>query len=314
MASRKSVDLKEETHRFFALFDPTIRLAERLIAAKENAQEVLLLLCARLDALASCISSEDQSNRESFTRLVSAYGGERELMESVSAGDFYYELGYHRWLMEGMLPKPGRIVRFSRINDPVIDLLDQSDIPLTVDAARRLLTRLMRVVEYHCRCRPGQPLRKPATLKLGTLTKAIRHEFRHSRPIEIDKLSKAIQPLLRSKTVAELLYENFRNAAVHGIKVDLDENRFFHEQRPYWQPLYSEYYPPFMFLKFSGPFLLKLLGNCLRTLRAAWSVKGRIPPDAHWHLFGYGLDEIHQIDETLLPKVRSLRVQRIVRA
>jgi hypothetical protein len=310
VASRKRLVLNDEIHRFFDLFDPTIALVERLIAAEENAQEVLLLLSARLDALASSISSEDKSSRDSFTRLIIAYGGERQLMESVSAGDLYYEIGFHRWLMEGMLPKPGRIVRFSRIDDPMIELLELSDIPLSVDAARALLTRLMKSVGNCCRCRPRQPLNKPSTLSSQVLTEAVEREFKHSRTVEVDKLSKAIQPLLRSKAVAGLLYENFRNAAVHGIKVELDESRFFAEPRPFWQPLYSEYYPPFMTLKFSGPFLLKLLRNCLRTLREAWLAKGKVPPDVHWHLFGYGLDKLHLLDADLLPEARSLRIQR----
>ena len=59
MAS-KAVALKLE-------FEPTIKLAERLMAAREKAQEGLLLLFARLDAIASNISSEGQSNRDSFT-------------------------------------------------------------------------------------------------------------------------------------------------------------------------------------------------------------------------------------------------------
>lgn len=147
MASNDRKSLEAEIDKYFDLFAPTLGLAARLIAAKENAQDVLLLLCARLDALASSISNEAQSNRDSFTNLVIAYGGERGLMESVSAGDLYYELGYHRWLMEGMLPKAGRIVRFSHVNDPVIDLLEQSDIPLTKDAAVVLLTRIMKITE-----------------------------------------------------------------------------------------------------------------------------------------------------------------------
>jgi hypothetical protein len=307
----KGVNLKQEISRFFELFDPTIALAERLIAANEHAQEVLLLICARLDALASYAGREDQPNREAFTNLVTHYGGERPLMESVSAGDLYYELGYHRWLLEGLLPKPGRIIRFSRLDDPVIDLLEQSDIPLTLDAARALLTRLMKVVESRCRCRPGQPRRKPNRIKRAALTGAIEQEFKRSRSVEADKLSNAVQPLLRSKTIAALLYENFRNAAVHGVKVDLDEGRFFREQQLHWEPLYSEYYPPFMFVKFSGPFLLSLLRNCLRTVREAWIAKGKIPPDVYWHVFGVSYEELNLLDQNLLPQTRSLRFQRI---
>lgn len=310
MALRKRMVLADEIHRFFDLFDPTMALVERLIAKKENAQEVLLLLCARLDALASCMFNEDKSNKESFTKLVVAYGRKRDLMESISAGDLYYESGFHRWLIDGTLPKPGRIVRFSRIDDPVIEMLDLSDIPLTAEAAGALLTRLMKVVESRCRCRPRQSLKKPSMLKPNALTDAIESEFRNSRAVEVDKLLKAIQTLLQSKSVAGLLYQDFRNAAVHGVKVEFDEDQFFSEPGPFWQSLYSVYYPSSISLKFSGSFLLTLLRDCLGTLRQAWLAKGKIPPDVHWYLFGNRLDEIHLLDTDLLPQVRSLRIQR----
>lgn len=117
---------------------PELKLAEDLLNAKSNAQEVVLLLCARIDALACCISHEHQSNRQSFASLLVNYAGHRDLMQSVSTGDLYYELGYHRWLIEGMIPKPGRLTRFSRVDDPIIHLLDRSGIPLTVEAARHV--------------------------------------------------------------------------------------------------------------------------------------------------------------------------------
>ena len=116
------------------------------------------------------------------------------------------------------------------------------------------------------RCRPGQPLKKPSTLNQEILVDAIEQEFKHSRTVEFEKLSNAVPLLLRSKSVVGCYMGNFRNAAVHGIKVELDKACFFSEQRPYWQPLYSEYYPPFMTLKFSAPFLLTLLRNSLKTL------------------------------------------------
>lgn len=168
----------------------------------------------------------------------------------------------------------------------------------------------MKAVEHCSRCRPGQRLKKPSTLQPGVLVEAFRSEFRKSRTVDAEKLPNAIQPLLRSKTVAALLYENFRNAAVHGVKVEFDERRFFTEPRPFWQPLYSEYYPPFMSLKFSANFLLTLLRNCMRTVRESWVARGRVPPDVHWHLFGSGWDKLRLLDAEQLPEPRTLRVQR----
>ncbi|HEX4020013.1 MAG TPA: hypothetical protein VHX63_02620 [Acidobacteriaceae bacterium] len=302
----------EAVDAFFNLFEPTILLAEKLISARTNAQEIVLLMCARLDALASCTSREDQPNRESFIRLLVNYGGYRNLMESVSVGDLYYELGYHRWLAEGMIPRPGRLVRFSRLNDPILELLDRSNVPLTVDAVQSLLTRLMRVMSDHFRCRPGQPLRKPMTGKPKTIAEKIVVEFKHSKDVELrESICAAIEPFLRKKTVAALMYDNFRNPAVHGLKVELDEANFFNGQSPYWQSLYSDYYPPFMFVKFPGPFLLDLLRNCMRTLKEQMLSKRKLPPDVHFHAFNPDIVEnIQFLDCELLPKPYNLKFQR----
>lgn len=47
----KSV-LEQRLHTFFDLFDSTLELTEDLIASRSHAQELLILLCSRLDALA----------------------------------------------------------------------------------------------------------------------------------------------------------------------------------------------------------------------------------------------------------------------
>lgn len=306
----KPGDFAERLDRFFSVFQPTIGLAENLIRSKENPQEVVLLLCARLDALASCLACEDQSNRQSFIRLLVNYSGHRDLMESVSAGDLYYELGYHRWLAEGLIPRPGRLHRFSRLNDPVLSLLDRSGIPLTVKAAELLFTRLMRVLTTSFRCCPGQPTRKSTVGKPQLITTKVLAEFQRSKDkVLLQELGQALQPLLETKTLAGLLYEKFRNSAIHGAWVELDEENFFLASQPYWEPLYSPYYPPFMFVKFPAPFLVELLLNCIKTLKQQMMATGKLPPDVHYHALGPDSNDLRFLDEGLLPKGANIRHQ-----
>lgn len=210
--SANSSWIQDQLDRFFDLFNPSIELAERLIASKSHPQEVALLLCARLDALASSIASEDQSNRDKFIQLLVGYAGHRDLMVSVSAGDLYYELGYHRWLAEGLIPKPGRIHTFSDLNDPVIELLDRSGVPLTVDDVKQFLSRSMRAVADNFRCTPGQPRVKPTVAKPAAIIAALRTEFQRSRDRDlVANLEAAFRPLLARKTVAAIVYDRFRN-------------------------------------------------------------------------------------------------------
>lgn len=301
---------REKLDSFFGLFDPTLRLVEQLMSAHTNAQEVVLLLCARLDALASGIAPADQSNRRSFTQLLTNYSGYRDLMSSVSLGDLYYEVGFHRWLAEGMIPKPGRLLRFSDLDDPIISLLDRSGIALTSKSAQQLLGRIIRVLTTNYRCRPGQPHRKPTLAKPKSITGELEAAFKSSRDTDLStQIGEAIQPLLERETVAGLLYSGFRNNAVHGAKVELEETMFFRASQPYWQPMYSDYYPPFMTIKFPGPFLLELLRNCMRTLKGKMLATGKLPPDVHFHAFGPGINDVQFLDEALLPRPIRSRFQ-----
>lgn len=238
------------------------------------------------------------------------YSGYRDLMSSVSLGDLYYELGYHWWLAEGMIPKPGRLFRFSDLNDPIILLLDRSGIALTSEAVQHFLVRIMRVLAAHYRCRPGQPHRKPTFAKSKSIITKLETEFKSSKDTDLPKhIGEAIQPLLERETVAGLLYTGFRNNAVHGIKVNFEEAKFFGEMQPYWEPMYSEYYPPFMTVKFPGPFLLEVLRNCVRTLRGKMLATRKLPPDIHYHVFGAGLNDLQFLDQELLPKTSRVKFQ-----
>jgi hypothetical protein len=42
----------------------------------------------------------------------------------------HYEIGYHRWTLPGLIPKPGRLHSFSDVNREVAILLDKSGIGL----------------------------------------------------------------------------------------------------------------------------------------------------------------------------------------
>jgi eukaryotic-like serine/threonine-protein kinase len=101
-------------------------LAKRLNDEKQQPQEVLILLCARLDALASGSVPEGTSNKKAFSKFLISYAGRRSLFDGISVGDVYYEVGYHRWLIEGTIPKPGRLQKFSRIDDPILYLLAET--------------------------------------------------------------------------------------------------------------------------------------------------------------------------------------------
>ena len=150
MAQPNNAILVDALDRYFAAYASTRELAAEFIAKRRHPVEILILLCARLDALASDAAKDGTSSRKAFTGFVTAYGGQRDLLGSVSIADLYYELSFHRWLLDGTIPKPGRLRVFSNVDEPIVHLLEDADLPLTLQnfwkASRHSHARLQAAV------------------------------------------------------------------------------------------------------------------------------------------------------------------------
>lgn len=296
--------LEQALNRYFATYDSTRILASELIRERKHPAEILILLCARLDALASDAATEEASSKRAFVDFVAAYGSNRKLLRSVSIGDLYYELAFHRWLLEGTIPEPGRLHRFSRVDDTVIQLLVDAGLPLTLEASELLLDVLMRVLKREFRAAPGQRLSKPRSAGASRLQELLADRVRRTRLKKIaDNLPGALKPLLESKRIGTILYEKYRSEAILGAKVHIDPCRFFTDAEVYWTPLRSEDYGRFELIEFPARFLLSVLENCTKTYQAAHLAKGKIPPDVHFHAFSDEMPlHLDLLDESLLPK------------
>ena len=192
--------------RYFASFDGTRELAAELIAKRKHPTEALILLCARLDALASDAAKDDMSSRKAFTAFVAAHGGHRDLLNSVSVGDLYYELSYHRWLLEGMIPSPGRLHVFSRLNAPILHLLDEAGLPLTLKDSEALLDTLIRICKQEYRAVPGHRVTKPRVAKIAALQNVFVKRARRTRLKRFaDNLPQALTPLLERMKISSIL-------------------------------------------------------------------------------------------------------------
>jgi hypothetical protein len=304
---RMNENLSQGLDRVFGRFASTKELVDGLIRSKSHSQEILILLCSRIDALASGAAAEDEPRGRSFTGFLATYSGQPKLFDWVSAGDLYYELAYHSWLMPGMLEKPGRLRVFSRLNEPILKLLVDSDIALTQEDAQILIKRIQRGLRKHFRVAPNQPRRKQPSASVNGVRQAILDEFSgHRSRGNSEALRKALDPLVSSKTLARILYERFRCEAIHGGRVLIDETKFFSEKEPYWKPMYSEFYGPFQLVEFPAQFLASLLSDCIRNYRKRLEVTGKLPPNVHFEMFPEDpFGRLDLLDETLLPRGRT---------
>jgi hypothetical protein len=259
--------------------------------------------------MASDAAPEEFSRKNAFVSFVSGHGGRKDLINSISISDLYYELAYHRWLIEGTIPVPGRLHRFSSLDDPILHLLEDAGLPLTAKDSRALLETIMRILKHEFRTMPWQPLRKTRFVKLSALVQLIADRVRRTRLSSIaDNLCKALIPLLRNKKVGAILYERFRSESIHGATVLLDTKKFFTETEVYWKALYSEYYGAFEIIEFPAQFLLLLLEQCVSTYRSALLAKGKVPPAVHFYVFGDDMfTELNLLDTDLLPEGGDVR-------
>jgi len=298
--------LIEGLDRFFNQFSSTRDLVDELIRRKSHPQEILLLLCSRIDALASGSTSAEETSGNAFTSFVTTYSGRSKLFESVSVGDLYYELDYHLWLLPGMIEKAGRIQIFSRVNDPILKLLVDSEIALTLEEARRLLKRIQLALRRTFRVAPGQSRNKSALASAAAIERAILSGFGRRGNTQKTELGKALNPLLKTMTIARILYHRFRCGVIHGGKVRIDEAKFFTERVPYWRPLYSQYYGPFQLVELPAYFLAELFEECLQNYRKKLEATRKVPPDVHFEMFPDDIfSHLELLDHTLLPRVRT---------
>lgn len=309
MAAKNNETLIHALDRYFAIFESAQSLAAQLIEERRYPTEILVVLCTRLDALATESTAEGTSTRKAFGSFVARYGGDRNLFDSISLGDLYYELAFHRWLLEGMIPMPGRLQRFSQIDTPIIQLLEGAGLPLTLHDSEALLDTLMRILRQRFHVKPRQPRTKRSLVTAAGLKREVMDAFQGTRLRSVaNSIPGALDPLLETKRVSNILYRRFRCESVHGAAVRLDETRFFTSDDIYWKALYSEYYGAFELIEFPAKFLLSLLDRCIRTYRAHLVATGKLPPDVHFQAFPDGvLEELDLLDESLLPEQRQVR-------
>jgi hypothetical protein len=295
-------------NKYFAQFDSTKALVLELLAAEKNPIEVLILLCSRIDALASDAAPDGTANKQAFVRFLSSYSHDQDLLTSVSIGDLYYELGYHRWSLAGTITKPGRLHRFSSIDDPILQLLEGAGLALTFDESDRLLATLMRVLRATFHAVPRQRRSKERTVSRVVLEKAIVDAFRQSRLSAIaDNLPNALKALFERKAVSTILYEKFRCESIHGASLILNNKRFFTETDAYWESLFSEYFGSFELIEFPAKFLVNCVDSSITTYRAHLLAKGKVPPSIHFFAFRDVMSNLQFLDDSLLPEGGALR-------
>ena len=87
----------------------------------------------------------------------------------------------------------------------------------------------------------------------------------------------------------------------------MNEERFFTETAPYWEPWASEYYGGFLHVEFPAQFLLDMLKAAMNGYRQMLIAKGTLPMGILFTVFDENvLDNLSLLDQESVPKTEDL--------
>ena len=171
---RKS-DFEKRVDKAFQHYYDTVNLIDNLLKEKNNPQEIILLVCSRLDSLANLLKKNQQGQKSSFIHFLLNFSGDTKFFNRISIGDLYNYLYFFGGLSEdGLVQSPGRIRKFGKDSEDFLSFIEKSTIPITAKSVRQIAFRISRILEKNYRVKLGQSLSKRYTTSLGELSSAIR--------------------------------------------------------------------------------------------------------------------------------------------
>ncbi len=90
---------------------------ENLVTSQHFPNELVILTCARLDALANLAITQSKSQRDRFVSFISTYSSKRRELEKIALPNLYSRLNIDYSTLSGTIPKPGRIHSYDEVSD-----------------------------------------------------------------------------------------------------------------------------------------------------------------------------------------------------
>jgi len=301
-------DIKQRITEAFAEYRSTISLIEELIGKKTHINELILLVCARLDSLANA-TCQEKSQKGNFFKFVTSYSNDRDLIAAVSLPDLHNYFARLLWVLPGMIQKPGRFHLFDQVEDAaIVPLVWKSELPITEEHIGSLLRFVLRIIRATYRAVPGQPRKKKHMRQLPELHKELLDTATSYKTQKYVKAIEAIGPILKDHMVGNLLYTDYRCAVIHDYGFEVDPDLFFKGTTPYYAIFSNEYVDYRQFrLHFPAAFLLSLLKACLENYETRLLRTLKLPSTI-WFKICDAIEESEYLDDSTLGEGRDARL------
>ncbi len=284
-------EFEQKLDESLSIYCDTIKLIDHLINEKRNSQEVILLVCSRLDSLANLAIHKSATQKQSFTKFISHYSGDKKIFNSISVGDLYWYLLHYGDIADGgLIEIPGRIKRIGDESEDFLHFVEKSTIPITGKAVQQLSFRVSRLLEKNFRVKPKQRITKKYITSQNEVKKLIEKEFKIPEPSQI---LNSIEPLLERFKIGSILYRRFRCGVIHGFKVPLNERDFFNKKSPF-HGVFATIQGPVFNIEFPALYLRNLLEKSLHAYTQELKSNKKIPANLYFEI--YTIDDIFNED------------------
>lgn len=283
--------------RAFEVYDPTLKLLSSLVRKRSNAQEVVLLSCARLDSLANLAFSDSQKNN--FVRFMEKHSHVREMCH-LSVPDLFRYLIHKQWILPGTIPVAGRFHVFDPHDMPFFSFLWNCGVAVTRAKINELLNKITAMLRSRFRILPRQSTGS-SIVSDTDITAALRPVWKDAGLQEAEA-EKAVKPLLAEYRVSSLLYSEFRCGAIHEYGVGLDEERFFSESDICFAAFGNPFLTPrhILSIQFPAKFLCRLLSTCIESYRSELLHTKKLPLTMYEAVCDFP-NELRYLDDRSIP-------------
>jgi len=290
--------LESRIEQAFKKYDATIDLLKEFMASKRNAQEFILLVCARLDSLSN-IAFTGKSQKDNFVNFLIRHCGFKTSIQEISLPDLQWFLNSQLWILPGTIKKPGRLHIFDpRRDKQFLSFLWNSGLAITEEEIGTFLEFIIASIKKRYRVAPTQSMQKKSMDTIDNIYKYLHVLAQQYRKGIYGEAIKRIRLMLTDFSLGALLYTKYRCGIIHEYGVDVDREGFFSKKMAYWRTVYNPYIEPgkLMEIQFPAHFLLNLLVNTLQSYKTELQKTKRLP----WDLFDQICDfttELEYLDD-----------------
>lgn len=253
-------------------------LVKELIARREHPQEIILLVCARLDSLAH-LRFSPETDKVRFVNFLERYSYLGDRIREISVPDLYDEVCRWLWTLPGFVDVPGRLHLFDPLRDAkFLQFVADAGAPITEKGLSRELTFILGSLQKKYRVIPKQSRSKPSQSSLEEIATYFTALERANPPWR-NKTISALRGLYREFGIGALIYSNYRCAVIHEHKVGIEDDEFFGSEEIEWRPAF---YPwdtisPRLSIRFSAAMLARLLETSLDKLALELKHRSKLP-------------------------------------